>query len=121
MGLIKRLAGYVLLVCALVFGVLFSIQNTARVPLDLLFVRINDGSVAAWVIWAFVCGGLVGVIVSAVALFTMKSRVSLLLRRVDKLNRELDSLRTAELRSTVASGRKSKSVPSGKGVQLKGQ
>lgn len=119
MAFIKRLAGYVLVACALVFGVLFSIQNTARVPLDLLFVRINDGTVAAWVIWAFVCGGLVGIFFSGVALFTMKSRVSMLLRRVEKLNRELESLRTAELRSVVAGGRKQ--AQSAKGVQLKGQ
>lgn len=106
MGVLKRWAGYVLIVLALVFGVLFSVQNTVRVPLDLLIIRLPEATVAAWVLWAFVIGGLVGVLISAIALFTMKSRVTLLLRRIDKLNRELDSSHTAELRSTVASGRK---------------
>lgn len=97
-GSLKRWPGYLVLLLVLAFGVLFAIQNTTAVPLDLLLVQLHEQSVALWVLLAFAIGGIAGLLVSSVALVRLKSRMVLLQRRLEKQGRELDQLRTADLR-----------------------
>ena len=101
MGSIRRWLGYTVLLLVLAFGVLFAIQNTATVPLDLLLVRLPEQSIALWVLLAFALGGVAGLLVSSVALVRLKSRLLLLQRRLEKQGRELDHLRTTDLRGAL--------------------
>ena len=104
MGSIKRWIGYLLLLLVLAFGVFFSLQNTARAPLDLLIVQLPERPIAAWVLIAFAVGGVCGLLISSVTLVRMKSQVVMLRRRLDKQNKELAQLRTGDLRG-VNNGR----------------
>lgn len=97
MGSLKRALGYVLLLLVLAFGVFFSIQNTARAPLDLLIWQFPEQRVALWVLLAFAAGGITGLVVSIVALLRLKSRSLLLQRRLDKQTKELEQLRSSHL------------------------
>ncbi len=101
MGSVKRWLGYGLLLLVLLFGVLFSIQNDGRVPLDLLIVQLPAQSIALWVLLAFAAGGLAGLLISSVALMRLKGQSARLRRRVNKQNQELDRLRTADLRAAL--------------------
>lgn len=104
MSALKRWLGYVLLLLVLAFGVFFSIQNPTRVPLDLLVVQLSQHSVALWVLLSFAVGGVIGLIVSGVALIRLKSHVAFLRHRVTKLNKELDKMRTNDLRPALPNG-----------------
>lgn len=69
----KRIGILVILVAIIAYTVLFSVQNDARVPLDLLIWQWPEQRVALWLILAFVAGGLVGMAVSAVAILRLRS------------------------------------------------
>lgn len=97
----KRLLVLILLVCVLLFGVLFSIQNTDTVALDLLLVQLPEQRVALWVLLAFALGGIVGMLISAAAILALKSRNLLLQRKLQKHQKELASLRTSEFSVTA--------------------
>lgn len=107
MAIFKRWAGYALVLLALAYGVLFAIQNTASVPLDLLFLKLPESTVAAWVLGAFVLGGGAGLAVGTLWVWRLQGRTAYLRRRVDKLNRELDGLRNADPRPALTSARSS--------------
>ncbi len=93
---IKRLLVFVLLLCVLLFGVLFSVQNTETVTLDLLFVQLPMQRVALWVLLAFALGGVVGMVISVSAILSLKSRNLLLQRKLLKTQKELAALRAPD-------------------------
>lgn len=99
MGSLKRVLGYLLLLLVLAYGVFFSIQNTARAPLDVLVWQFPEQRVAWWIILAFAFGGVTGLALSTVALIQLKSQKMLLQRRLDKQTRELDQLRAPDSRA----------------------
>ena len=49
-----------LAVCAVVAGGLFSLQNTAEIPLDLMVVKLPAQPVAIWVLAALAVGVVIG-------------------------------------------------------------
>ena len=99
---LRRLLVISLLIMVLAFGVLFSIQNTDKAALDLLIIQLPEQRVSFWVLLAFVVGGIAGLLVSSAAIVRLKSQSLLLQRRLDKRDKELSNLRTADLRSPVA-------------------
>jgi putative membrane protein len=99
---LKRLLVVCLLALVLVFGVLFSIQNTDKAALDLLVIQLPEQRVSLWVLLAFATGGIVGMLISSAALIRLKSQNLLLLRKLDKSDKELAALRTSDFGSSVA-------------------
>ena len=99
MRLIKRLMIAVLLLLVLAFGVLFSVQNTATAPLDLLLIQLSERSVTLWVFSAFALGGVLGMLVSMLALVRLKSALLMMQRKLKKSELELGKLRTSDLRT----------------------
>ena len=54
-----------LVLCAvLAVGMLFAVQNTVEVPLDLLIIQLSPKSVALWILLAFAVGGIIGMLTS---------------------------------------------------------
>lgn len=84
MRLFKRVLALVLLALVLFTGLLFSIQNTALVPLDLLVVKLPEQRVALWVLGAFAVGGIVGMAIGSYTVFYLKSELILLRRKLAK-------------------------------------
>lgn len=67
---------YILILLAGVgLGVLFALQNTQAVPLDLLIYTFSPRSLALWVLGAFALGGIAGLLVSSV--YMLRSRAAL--------------------------------------------
>jgi putative membrane protein len=77
----------------LVYGVLFSVQNTAQVPLDLLFLQLPEMRLALWIVLAFMVGGLIGIAVSTVGLIRLKSDLVSMRRKLKRSEKELNTLR----------------------------
>ena len=46
----------------LALGVLFAVENTATVPLNLLVIQLSERSIALWVLVAFALGGVLGML-----------------------------------------------------------
>ena len=70
----KILTAAVVLVM-LALGVLFAIQNTVAVPLDLLFVVLPERSLALWLILALSFGVVLGLVVSWGIIFRIKKNI----------------------------------------------
>lgn len=102
MRFFKRLLAFLLLVLVLAFGVLFTVQNTDKTPLDLLLVQLPEQRVSLWVLLAFALGGLAGLLISSAALIRLKSRNLLLQRRLDKHDKALLKLRSDDFRASTS-------------------
>ena len=100
MRYLKRWLAYLLLLVVLAFGVLFSVQNTVAVPLDLLLFQLPEQRLALWVLLAFALGGVVGMLISTTAILQLKSQSLLLQRKLDKHQKELSRTRGTALRSS---------------------
>jgi putative membrane protein len=85
----KRLVVFLVLVLVLIFGMLFAVQNTATVPLDLLLVQFSEQRISVWLLLAFTLGGVLGVLVSSMAIIRLKSQLLLLQRKLGKQDKAL--------------------------------
>lgn len=95
---IRRLLVIIVLLLVLAFGLLFSLQNGARVPLDLLVAQLQERPLAVWLLVAFALGGVAGMVVSSVALVRLQASRFRLRRRLEACEKELSGLKTAPLR-----------------------
>lgn len=92
---IKRLAVAAILLLVLLFGVLFSVQNSQTVSLDLLVIQFSEQRAALWILAAFALGGCGGLLASSVAILRLRSRSALLRRKLRQAEKELATLRTS--------------------------
>jgi uncharacterized integral membrane protein len=86
MNILKKLLYFTLALGMLALGALFAVQNTASVPLDLLVVYLPARSVALWVLLAFACGGVLGMLFSIG--LVVRLRASLLKARRELARRQ---------------------------------
>jgi putative membrane protein len=86
---IKRLVVFLVLVLVLIFGMLFAVQNTATVPVDLLLVQFSEQRISVWLLLAFALGGVIGVVVSSAAIIRLKSQLLLVQRKLGKQDKVL--------------------------------
>ena len=96
MRYVKQLLVFLLLALVLIYWMLFAVQNTATVPLDLLLVQFSAQRVSIWLIMAFVFGGVFGILASMWAIIRLKSQTMLLQRKVDKHEKALTRAQTEE-------------------------
>lgn len=69
---IFRLLLLLVVLCAGVWALLFSLANNLPVALDLVFVVLPDASLSIWVLGAFVLGGLCGLAAASTAIWRMR-------------------------------------------------
>jgi putative membrane protein len=60
--LLTRLLFVLFALAVLALGVLFAVENTATVPLNLLIIQLSERSIALWVLVAFALGGVLGML-----------------------------------------------------------
>lgn len=87
MRLIRRLAMAAILVLVLVLGLLFTLQNSVPVPIDLLVIQLTERPLAVWVLIAFALGGFLGILVSSFAIVRLQSSRARLKRRLERLEK----------------------------------
>lgn len=90
MRLFKRISIVLLLLLVLAIGILFSVQNTSPAPLDLLFIQFSPQPLALWVLLAFVLGGIIGMLVSSVAIVSIRTQLTMLQRKYKASQKALD-------------------------------
>lgn len=92
---LKTLLTGLLCLLLLFIGILFTIHNTDKVAIDLIFIKLPQASLSLWLMASFVCGGIVGVVLSSLAILALKTRLRTARRRATQAYRELEQLRTA--------------------------
>ncbi len=103
MRFISKLLTFILLCSVLLLGMLFAVQNTALVPLDLLVIQLAERSLALWVLLAFAVGGVIGMLTCmglVLRLRTALMQANRKLRAAEK-SRLKQSAQTAETNSTA--------------------
>ncbi len=90
---LRKLLTVLTVLVTLVVGVLFALQNTIPVPLDLLVYTFEPQSIALWILVAFALGGLLGMIVSAAILVRTHAALGSCRRQLDRTLTELSKLR----------------------------
>lgn len=100
MQLLKRILTLLLLMVVLLFGVLFSIQNTATAPLDLLFIQLPEQRIVIWILSAFSIGGVVGILSNSLVIIRLQREKMSAQRQLKKRGIELEKLRSTDLLTT---------------------
>ena len=93
MLLVKRLLAGAVILLVLAYGILFSVQNTDEVPLDLLFLQLPAKDVSLWVVIAFCLGSLAGLLAGSLGMIRLKSDQILLRRKLERSEKEVTQLR----------------------------
>lgn len=94
MKLIKSLFTLVLVLALLLLGIWFTLRNQLPVPLDLLFVKLPDNSLALWLILSLLVGALLGVLLMLPKLASNKAKLINSERQLKQQKEELHKLRT---------------------------
>ena len=81
---IKRLVLIVLLAAVFLYGVSFTLQNTATVSLNLLWVQLDSQPISRWLLLSFCSGLLIGLLVNLWALTKLKAQQVGLKRQLGK-------------------------------------
>ncbi len=99
MRFIGTIISLVVILAMVGLGMLFALQNTTPVPLDVLIYTFEPRSLALWVLAAFALGGLLGVLVSALIGLRQRAVLASTRRQLARTRVEL------EQRRAVGSGR----------------
>ena len=101
MRFLKMIIVFLLSVVILMVGIMFTIHNTEKVSIDLVFLTLPEASLSLWLIAAFVLGGVLGFLLSSIAVVSLKARLIGSRRKVNATSKELDQLRTASLKDAA--------------------
>lgn len=89
---LKMLLILILCLCILFTGIMFTIHNTDKVAIDLLFIALPQASLSLWLIAFFVAGGVTGVILSSLAVLGLKARLRMADKRAKSFADQLEAL-----------------------------
>ncbi|WP_370280142.1 LapA family protein [Pontibacterium sp.] len=82
-------------------GVMFTINNTQMVAVDLVLIKLPEASLSLWLVATFILGGILGMAISVVSILLLRTRLRAERRRVSNAQKELDQLRTAGLKNAA--------------------
>ena len=99
MRFLKSLLVVVVMLGVLAFGILFSIENDAQVPLNVLVAKLPEQSLSVWIMAAFAIGALFGLLVGTLSSVKARTEKHMTERKLDKTRKELETLRAPALKS----------------------
>lgn len=98
MNAVRKVACLLVVLAMLALGVLFALQNSQLVVLDLLVHEFAPRSLALWLLAALALGGVLGLLVSSIIILRLRAGLSVAQRKLDKCKIELDRLRVAGIK-----------------------
>ena len=98
MTLLRKLLTLLIVLAMILIGVLFALQNTALVPLDLLVYTFEAKSLSLWILAAFALGCILGMLTASGIVLCLRTAQRLANRQVTKAGAELEKLRSAGLK-----------------------
>jgi putative membrane protein len=100
MNLLRKLLTLLVVLSTIIIGVLFALQNTALVPLDILVYSFEAKSVALWVLAGFAIGGILGMLTASGIVLRLRASKRMTTRQLTKARIELTNLRAAGLKDS---------------------
>ena len=100
MRILRSLLVGIVLLLAIIAGALFSIQNTASVSLDLLFIELPARPVSLWMLFMLSIGLSLGLVASTGLVWRQKAAMLKQQRENSRLQVELEKLRRAGITSS---------------------
>jgi putative membrane protein len=85
-----------LLLMVLAVGVLFAVQNTDMVALDLVVLKLPERSIALWVLLAFALGGVIGMLTSMGLVLRLRTRLASIRRQLARQEKQASRQALAE-------------------------
>ena len=82
-------------------GILFTINNTGVVTVDLVFLKLPEVSLATILVVTFILGGVSGVVINTLSVMTLKTRLRAQSRRLHNTQSQLDKLRAPALKDAA--------------------
>lgn len=98
MNLLRKLITVLIILVTVAVGVLFALQNTVLVPLDMLVYTFAEKSLALWILAAFATGGMVGMLTVMGIVVSLRTALRAANKKVTKTNLELDKLKNSGLK-----------------------
>jgi len=95
MQLLQKLVSLLLILGTLLIGMLFALQNTDTVALDLLLIQLPERSVALWVLLAFSVGAILGMAASSGIVLRLRKDLFTLRSQLQRKSTEVDKLRSS--------------------------
>lgn len=99
MRIFRSLLAGITLLLAVIAGALFSIQNTASISLDLLFIELPARPVSLWLLLMLGIGLSLGLVASTALIWRQKAALLKQQRENSRLQVELERLRRAGVTS----------------------
>ncbi len=90
---LKMLLLLVLCIVIAFVGIMFTIHNTEKVSIDLIFLQLPEASLSLWLIAFFVVGGISGTVLSTFAIISLRAKLNLSRRKVQSVSKELAEYR----------------------------
>lgn len=100
MKILRAIIYLLVLLAAIAGGVLFALQNTQAVPLDLLIYQFGERSLALWVLVSLGIGGLLGLLASSLIILRLRTRLAVIRRSLERTRTELDRLRVGGIKDS---------------------
>ncbi|MCP4594955.1 lipopolysaccharide assembly LapA domain-containing protein [Neptuniibacter sp.] len=101
MRFVKTLIVGLLCLAVMMVGIMFTIHNTDKVTIDLVFVQLPEASLSLWLIATFVLGGFLGVLLSTLTILMLRTRLGSARRKINTTQKEIDQLRVSTLKDAV--------------------
>lgn len=101
MRFLKTLIVILLCLVVLLVGIMFTIHNTEKVVIDLVFIQLPEASLSLWLIATFLAGGFIGILLSVMTVWMLKTRLGSARRKIASTQKELDQLRVTNLKDAV--------------------
>ena len=95
MRTIKLILTLVIGLAVLLIGVLFTIHNTDKVSIDLIWFKLPEASLSLWLIGFFVAGTLMGIILTSTRSLLLRARLSALHRKQRQAEEKLRRIEQA--------------------------
>lgn len=100
MNLLRTLLTILVVLATIAVGILFALQNTTLVPLDLLVYTFAPKSLALWILAAFAAGGILGMLTASGIILRLRAKGLMADKRTAKVMSELDTLRAQGIKSS---------------------
>ncbi len=96
---LKRLTLLLLLIVAIVFGIVFTSENSQQLSLVFLGYVMPELTLGLWLVLTLLSGSILGLILCTFSLFIRGQSVNVKNRQIKRLEQELQQLRSNAIKS----------------------
>ncbi|MDR5902190.1 MULTISPECIES: LapA family protein [Halomonas] len=97
---LKGLILAIILLAVLLVGILFAVNNSEALPLNLIWLELPPASLSVWLLASLAVGVLLGMLAMSGVYLRLRALLTRAQRHNQQQRKELDKLRVQELKET---------------------